>query len=377
MVIHYEMIFNVSLSVTEITLFPSSFYSSFSSTSSDDAPRVHELAHCIQMNHSKAFWAVRNQYAGELRQLWQKGYTGDGFWGRGKTMLSDRYETTGPSHSEYLPSSLCGGTYRTWRGRKRKRGQGITSTSELSYKERQQRRIIKKFGTNGISLGDDEETRVKLEYGKRQKAKPRVANSTRGRELRAAAALARFEGKKEEAMKGDESQPGSDEADSESGDDIGPPPNPAVDCDGAKLVDSEGNQMIRVCENDNNEEDPDVKKETQELQELEQNNSASEVASFEQASIEGSVNASRPQECVSPPQHGFDELINNDAGSSCPICTMHNESDSLYCQACSHVLMPDKTSGSWRCRSENCSGSSFINRADTSRCGVCNVRKED
>ncbi len=33
---------------------------------------VHELSHCKQMNHSPAFWKVRNQYAAELRLLWDK-----------------------------------------------------------------------------------------------------------------------------------------------------------------------------------------------------------------------------------------------------------------------------------------------------------------
>lgn len=40
---------------------------------------IHELAHCKQMNHSKFFWQVRNTYSDELRELWQKGYSGDGF----------------------------------------------------------------------------------------------------------------------------------------------------------------------------------------------------------------------------------------------------------------------------------------------------------
>ena len=35
------------------------------------------------MNHSKAFWAVRNEYADQMRHLWGHGYTGDGLWGRG------------------------------------------------------------------------------------------------------------------------------------------------------------------------------------------------------------------------------------------------------------------------------------------------------
>ena len=44
---------------------------------------VHELAHCKEMNHSKAFWKVRDAYAGEMRGLWGRGYTGEGCGGVG------------------------------------------------------------------------------------------------------------------------------------------------------------------------------------------------------------------------------------------------------------------------------------------------------
>lgn len=35
------------------------------------------------MNHSKDFWALRNQYTAELRELWEQNYTGEGMWGEG------------------------------------------------------------------------------------------------------------------------------------------------------------------------------------------------------------------------------------------------------------------------------------------------------
>ncbi|KAL9101533.1 MAG: hypothetical protein Q9187_009236, partial [Circinaria calcarea] len=100
---------------------------------------MHELAHCKQMNHSGAFWKVRNQFAGEMKDLWNKGYTGDGFWSRGKTLLSGQYEPVRSTEAEALPQSLCGGTFRSSQGRKRKRKvERLPVKQTLSYAERQQ-----------------------------------------------------------------------------------------------------------------------------------------------------------------------------------------------------------------------------------------------
>ena len=156
---------------------------------------MHELAHCVQMNHGREFWKVCNAYKAELKGLWAKSYTGDGLWGRGQTLLSGEYHCGGRMEDEILPANLCGGTFRSSRRRKRKSGDaGLKET----YAEAQQRRIKKKFGVNGQALGEDEETKLRLEKGKKVKGKPRVAGSARGRDLRAAAALARIDQVKEE-----------------------------------------------------------------------------------------------------------------------------------------------------------------------------------
>lgn len=323
------------------------------------------------MNHSKAFWAVRNQYAGELRQLWQKGYTGDGFWGRGKTVLSYQYETNRAPQPELLPSNLCGGTYRTWQGRKRKRRSGLTPISELSYKEKQQRRIAKKFGTNGVALGDDEEIRVMLEDGRRQKAKPRVANSVRGRELRAAAALARFDGKKEETTKGHANKSRSDEDDLESGDDMESAPTSATDLNGIKLLDSKGNPMVQVC-SDGNQEDSDVKQEMQELQDLELSLLLPESANLDQDDEDDSHSA----DYVPSAQRGADKAGDDWSEICCPICTMRNKPSSVCCEACSHVLQTENTSGAWQCVKGSCSKVAFVNSGDAPICGLCGAQKE-
>lgn len=140
---------------------------------------MHELAHCNQMNHSRNFWKLRNQYAEELRQLWQKGYTGDGLWGRGRTLLSGAYDDGRSLEHDVLPENLCGGAYRRARRRKRRANGPSTNRKNETYAEKKQKRIAKKFGVNGQLLGGDEEQRVKLEQGQSKKAQPRVANSAR------------------------------------------------------------------------------------------------------------------------------------------------------------------------------------------------------
>lgn len=227
---------------------------------------MHELAHCKQMNHSRAFWAVRNAYADEMRQLWSRGYTGEGLWGRGALLKTGEWEKDTVQPGEGLPEHLCGGTYRS-RGRKRK-----AAKPKLSYKEQKERRILKKFGAGGTKLGEDEKVKQELEKGKKVAGKPRVAGSARGRELRAAAALARFEGAKkekeeEEKVKKeeiDEDETASEAESDEYGDEDEQDGVAAVDINGKKLLDGKGRGMIKVCE-DENPEDQDAQRELREL----------------------------------------------------------------------------------------------------------------
>ncbi|KJZ77853.1 hypothetical protein HIM_02490 [Hirsutella minnesotensis 3608] len=226
---------------------------------------MHELAHCKQMNHSRAFWAVRNGYASEMHKLWSESYTGEGIWGRGASLATGEWERDAVGGTEALPEHLCGGTFRT-RSRKRKR------KPVLTYQQRKERRIRRRFGDSGVALGADNETKVKLEKGRRVQAKPRVANSERGRQLRAAAALARFEKKEEEKPsvknedQGSETESGSDDEDEdESAPDVDS--KDALDVDGSRLVDSKGRGMVKVC-GDEDVHDTDVQSELNELRDV-------------------------------------------------------------------------------------------------------------
>ena len=385
---------------------------------------------------------MRNEFAGELRKLWGRGYTGDGLWGRGQTLLSGEYDTGGRGGDEVLPAQVCGGTFRSWRGGKRKRGGtgGVgAEKGKETYAERQQRRIRKKFGVNGVALGGDEETKVKLEKGKKPKGKPRVAGSLRGRELRAAAALARFEEKKEEEeeVKGEESMLSVSETESDYED--AEVKREAFDIDGSRMRDGKGRGMVKMCE-DEDQDDVHVKQEIEELQGLDDvrtssgttaarawNNvdrteprheeragtSLSQVSTpsykdppdrirmqdipqyvekedqpsakntravqinvrpllnvKQDTSIEKASKTSNPPVKALTATSGSSELI-------CPICSMSNGPGSLLCIACSHVLDTSKITRYWKCRSEACQGSQYINAADCGLCGICGARKDD
>ena len=360
---------------------------------------VHELAHCMQMNHSASFWKVRNQYAEELRGLWAKNYTGDGFWGRGKTVLSEKYENSGPPMPEVMPRSLCGGTFRS-RGRKRKRKADGPSAKSLTYAERQQKRIAKKFGTNGVALGSDEETRVKLEHGAKVKAKPKVAGSVRGREPRAAAAFARLgqQKKEEETAKADpDPESGSEtEDDCQSVDEE----EIAVDINGSSIRDSKGNSMIKLC-SDEDRNDANVKEEMQELQDLEALDAQPQLPVHESSSrpspsgenskpdMNQAVNKPTQAQKQVPSQeswtpsstdsHKLNELLSPENTtpntSTCAICSMENEQAAITCAVCAHLLDPKKVHGYWRCQSSTCRGSQYLNVDDCVLCGACGARR--
>ncbi|TFA97614.1 hypothetical protein CCMA1212_010653 [Trichoderma ghanense] len=394
---------------------------------------MHELAHCAQMNHSRAFWAVRNQYAEQMQVLWAEGYKGDGLWGKGATLGTGEWEKNSILADEVLPEHLCGGTYRS-RRRKRK------AKPVLTYQERKERRILKKFGKNGVVLGADEEEKVKLEKGKRVQAKPRVAGSLRGRELRAAAALARFEQSKDDSMKKEEEDEDIKNWDEESSDyeDGNADSKPAVDVDGTRMVDRNGHGMVKVCE-DEDTDNADARNELDQLHGLfkrrevkrepgggDANPRPSETSPTgrEQAvTREGagsSIKAEVADDGISSPislssiphinlkngmsintagpkderNHRSDRntistnstpsratlttttasvAAETSSSPTCPVCSYENHNAAVTCGVCANVLHP-ATPG-WRCGSASCEGTGYVNSQDCGVCGLCGQRR--
>lgn len=345
---------------------------------------MHELAHCKQMNHSGAFWKVKNQYSNELKALWEKDYTGEGMWSRGRTLLTGQYEGTGLGSDEVLPEHLCGGTFRSSGKRKRK------PKPKLSYKEQKDRRIAKKFGINGVTLGTEPEIKSDLEKRKKTTGKPRVAASNRGRELRAVAALARFDSKKEEIETGNDE---ATQSGSETGSDWEDDPNikmesgEAIDINGKKLLDGAGRAMVRVCD-DGETDDINVKHEMSELRELERKNGIEAPHKIEARNTvlkpqilakkdTARSTAQKQERQMMPSISPF--LKKEQRGQTtpalqsltCPVCSVENDLGSPTCMVCANVLDPRMVKGIWRCQSDVCRGGLYINAGDYGVCGLC------
>ncbi|KAG5933727.1 hypothetical protein E4U53_000891 [Claviceps sorghi] len=382
---------------------------------------MHELAHCKQMNHSRAFWAVRNQYAAQMEDLWRQGYTGEGIWGRGANLATGAWErNTVQLGEEILSGHLCGGTYRS-RRRKRK------APAALSYQEREQRRIRKKFGEKGVALGADEAIKVTLEKGKKIAARPRVAGSARGRDLRAAAALARFEQQKGRIKDDDDSTAGrsgeeeQEEEDrkgdsgSESASDVDD--GSSLDVDGTRMLDGKGRRLIKVCEDDGADaNDPDARTELSQLQDV-LNRRAKPATTAHGATtriptvrIKDEPSAdddnghlhpasllpkSRPQKAdvgqiEGPCPPAKSPSVKKEAEPrrstglvpptgqrtrTCSMCSFENDVVAATCGVCSHVVDPVVTPNTWCCADAGCRGTGYVNAGDCGVCGLCGRRR--
>ncbi|KAF2665250.1 WLM-domain-containing protein [Microthyrium microscopicum] len=344
---------------------------------------IHELAHCKEMNHSRFFWRVRNEYASGLTTLWAKGYTGEGFWGSGRGLGDGTFLHNNMPDESISPDSLCGGAYKN-RG-KRKRG-GKSKKPELSSAERKQRRILKKFGAGGTALGGDEQERQKLENGKKVKGKPRVAGSARARELRAAAALARFS-KVEPSPEPDSSETEWDESETE---------------DETHILKSNGKELVRVC-GDMDENDADVKREKDEMMATPPKDvptlkpSKDDIGTKHSTKVKSApadhntvhrakVDPPIKKEGVSRSELSENALLptkdpplprkpSSTRTATCEVCSLSNDPGSTICMACSNVLDPSIVWNHWKCTSDTCKGGAYINPGDYGLCQLCGARK--
>ncbi|KAI6795612.1 WLM domain-containing protein [Hortaea werneckii] len=421
---------------------------------------MHELAHCKQMNHSRFFWGVRNGYAKQMEELWTKRYTGEGMWGRGKNLATGAFVHETMPENAQIPEHLCGGTYRRARGRKRKRGRGqeTAGKEKLSYAERQQRRIARKFGKHGegSALGDDELVRAALETksgGKRQAGKPRVANSKRGRELRANAALARFESSAKQKVK-QESPEGTPELEDDGGSetdsdywssdgDIDSPAAAEARKHNNNIKDRDGKDLVKVCGDEGeddasrnaemdelrmlsgrpqdikvkeepvdsagvtwptggdeseteSEPDGETAKRKQKRNRIAGNQSPDDINADEARGLRNEGREAKSTAASSKSSSGTlptdvleSSAVTSDSASeppsttnmptskvlSCPICSLENEPDNPTCIACAHVLKPGLIKNTWRCTSDTCKGTEYVNAGDVGRCGVCGASK--
>ena len=382
---------------------------------------MHELAHNKQMNHSAAFHRVRIGFQNELKVLWDKAYTGDGLWGRGVLLENGAFTRDEVGKGEILPENLCGGTFKSGRGRKRK------IKPKITYKEAKERRIKKKFGTNGVALGADVAMKQRLEKGKKPAGKPRIAGSIRGRELRAAAALARFETQEEPQLKDDDlvTDSGTD-SDTESDIFVKTESQDAIDINGSRLLDVNGLPLFKVCEDEDNDDEHEMN-ELLELQDYDGKASRSRpwkrpakpppeiLQSFKlfeplkkaqnlSKSGQSTPATNSSQKKIAPTKVEDVPATSEDGGEytgiertikdslsknattateprlsltegSCSVCSMENESTTLTCVACSNVLKPEFIPNVWRCSGSSCKGSKYINAGDAGVCGVCGTRK--
>lgn len=312
---------------------------------------MHELAHCKQMDHSSAFWKVKNEFSDEMKALWRRGYTGDGLWGRGILLENGAFAREELDEGEELPQRICGGTFKSRGGRKR------MLKPKITHKERQERRIKKKFGTNGMTLGADEETKAMLETGKKTAGKPRVAGSARGRYLRAAAALARLNAKKESEREQElvtDIEAESDVEDATIKTEI----DDTADIDWERILDSNGRSMVRVC-GDEDKDDKMAQLELSELHDIDGHARLSRTLKQQGGSSplngskllnpaqswkpsrgnKASENVRMVEEASKPPSEndGNNYMIT----ISCPVCSIVNEATVLTCIVCSNVLQPE------------------------------------
>ena len=325
-------------------------------------------------------------YSVSFLALVVRGYTGDGFWSTGNS-LSEGYTAVRVLIEGELPDNLCGGTYR--------RAKKIGQKRKLTYGERQQIRKERLFGKGeGASLGGSEQARSNLEKGKGKgkkavATKPRVAQSQRGRDLRAEAAMKRIEAQRVEMST---STPTKEDEEDESDEDMyGDVDEDTVDVGG-------GHRLVKVEEGGKDQEnwkemldDMNLLCATNSTGASGGSNTATKtprVPRPEVSSTEAGTKAkngiiktkdsgsetekldievtSGPSMVVAPIRNAARpsrlSATSSESSITCLACTSKNSSDRILCEACANVLDKRRTEH-WLCSSPACSGRIYsVNR---------------
>ena len=101
------------------------------------------------MSHGPLFWKTYNILKKDMAELDAKGYTGEGFYSRGRS-LNSTLPISRPIPESDVPENLCGGSWQRRKQRRRRRAGGRK----------------RKFKGEGIKIGEDESKRRELEGGK-------------------------------------------------------------------------------------------------------------------------------------------------------------------------------------------------------------------
>lgn len=317
---------------------------------------LHELSHCTNMNHARPFWKTLGTYRTHMDQLRQKGYTGEGFWSKGRQVGTGETDSNASVDPNDLPRTICGGASQGRRFRKKRRRQPTSKKIKP-----------------GEALGGDLELRKRLDGGK-SKATPRVVKSKRGKELRASAAELRFSAQLAEQYKTEE----QDESLEGSGDDLEEVENKPnwkyedEDETTQKLLNQELSQLRQttlpfkpVAESSSG---PHVKAESPV--------SIKEVLEIHSDTSDDSTQDISDHEPDIMPGNGtVDGESRISDGITCPVCTLQSVRTADICDGCETLLHPSIGGESgWRCDSTDCA-TGYINHPDRGTCGLCSRKR--
>ena len=190
-------------------------------------------------------------------------------------------------------------------------------------------------------------------------------------------------------------------------------PNDAIDINGKRLLDSKGHGMVKVCENEDNDND-DAMRELLELRSIPGHKQrilapssgrkpkpppspiTSQIfkAHIPPSTLQGTIpkpNASsgsgssnpkllRGEDISTASGSENDEIIATKpsplAPEACLVCSVINNSAALTCMVCSNVLKPEFVPDSWRCKGPDCKTTKYVNAGDVGVCGICDTRKD-